>query len=126
MLDSETSPAPSAALVPTNSAPVLMNSRRRAYSWGGVISELGGGRGEFRMPLDCTSKLSAERRAYPGPNLACGSNFGFGRPRQCLARGLRNVRFVGPARELLTGGRRHERAARLFLQHAFVAIPFGV
>src|SRR4051812_34645843 len=56
-LESEIRPAPSAALVPRYSAPDLMNSRRRAYSSGAVISLLAGWRGRFRMRERALSDL---------------------------------------------------------------------
>src|SRR6478736_283522 len=107
-LESEVKPAPSALLVPMNSALDLMNSRRRAYSSGAVISLLGGGRGGVRI-----SRSSS-------------SDFRFGGAGQGLASGFRNVRFVSPAGELLARGGGHERAAGFFWDDAFTAFELGV
>src|SRR6478609_6179036 len=107
ILESEVRPAPSALLVPMNSAPDLMNSRRRVYSSGAVISLLGGC-GGVRISGDS------------------GSDFRFGGAGQRLASGFRNVRFVSPASELLARGGGHERAAGFFWDHAFAALELGV
>src|SRR5450432_2677230 len=65
-LDSDTRPAPSAALVARYSAPVLMKSRRRAYSSRAVISELGGGRGELCITPRLYQQISASVRREIG------------------------------------------------------------
>src|SRR5450631_946016 len=132
MLDSDTRPAPSAALVARYSAPVLMKSRRRAYSSGAVISELGGGRGESCITPRLYQQMSASVRRGTGsswPNQArfCAiSDLCFGGARQRLARCFGDVRLVGATRELLACGGGNERAARLFLQHALVSVALGV